>query len=118
MSKRGRPRIREKAVEDYFNARAKANNFMVVKVRWIARKYAPDRYLTGISKHPGARVDYNSAWVELKAPGLIPTPGQKREHNRLREMGDMVFVLDTFAAVNLFFARITAFQIDEPTKGI
>ena len=33
-------------------------------------------------------------FVELKAPGEIPAPGQLREHNRLRRLGFKVEIID------------------------
>jgi hypothetical protein len=118
MFARGRPKLREKEVVDYFKQRAAANDLMFLKVKWIGRKNAPDGYVTGISKHPGARVDYNNAWIEFKAPGRIASFAQKREHTRLRSKGDEVFVIDSFDSVNMFFARVMVFQIDEPSKGV
>jgi hypothetical protein len=43
-----------------------------------------------------------SIFVELKAPGKKPTPGQLREHARLRELGFRVEVLDSIEAVDNF----------------
>jgi hypothetical protein len=43
-----------------------------------------------------------SIFVELKAPGKKPTPGQLREHARLRELGFRVEVLDSTEAVDNF----------------
>ena len=33
-------------------------------------------------------------FIEFKAPGKKPTPGQLREHERLRNAGQLVFICD------------------------
>jgi hypothetical protein len=49
-------------------------------------------------------------WVELKAPGKRCSPAQVREHNKMRAMGQHVFVVDSVFGVNdLFtFAKVHA----------
>ena len=44
-------------------------------------------------------------FAELKAPGKKPRPGQAREHKRLRDMGCMVFVLDTKPKIDEYVAK-------------
>ena len=41
-------------------------------------------------------------FVETKAPGKRPRPGQEREHKRLRAMGCKVFVIDTKEKVDAY----------------
>ena len=42
-------------------------------------------------------------FVELKAPGQKPRPEQAREHQRLRDLGCKVLVLDTKEQVDRYF---------------
>jgi hypothetical protein len=42
-------------------------------------------------------------WVELKRPGEKATAGQKREHESMREFGQIVLVLDSKKAIDLEF---------------
>ena len=44
-------------------------------------------------------------WVELKAPGVAPESYQIREHNRMRRMGERVFVIDSIAGVRVFMGE-------------
>jgi hypothetical protein len=38
-------------------------------------------------------------WVELKATGEKPTAQQVREHNRMRRLGELVYVIDSIEDV-------------------
>ena len=40
-----------------------------------------------------------TVYVELKAPGEKPEPHQEREHQRLRERGHRVYVIDSLEGV-------------------
>lgn len=62
--------------------------------KWVspARVGVPDR----ICMFPCGKV----VFVELKAPGKVPTVRQEREHRRLRELNQTVEVLDTLTSVN------------------
>lgn len=57
----------------------------VRKVKWIGRRGAPDRAVL----YPDGEI----CWVELKTTAGTLTPWQKREHERLRTMGQMVHVI-------------------------
>jgi len=85
----------ESTVEAYFVNRIKDLGGETRKLQWIGRNHAPDRMVLGIGRAP--------ALVELKAPGKIPRPGQVREHERLRNGGFLVFVIDTHDKVDLYF---------------
>jgi len=43
-------------------------------------------------------------WIELKAPGKKPEPHQVREHNRMRKLGELVEVIDSYEAVDNLLA--------------
>jgi hypothetical protein len=45
-------------------------------------------------------------WVELKAPGKKARPAQIREHNRLRDRGHEVFVIDSMIEVSILLVII------------
>lgn len=59
----------------------------VRKVKWIGRQGAPDRVVL----YP----DGELTWVELKKSDGALRPGQEREHERLRKMGQTVLVIRT-----------------------
>jgi streptogramin lyase len=83
--------MRESAIEQYLVEQVKALGGEVRKVKWIGRNGAPDR----IAMLPGRTV-----WVELKAPGEKCRPHQIREHERMRRMGQVVEVVDSFERVD------------------
>lgn len=70
----------EANLEDWVVAQIKARNGGTRKVKWIARRGAPDR-LVWIPMWP-----YPELW-ELKAPGKPLQAHQKREHKKLQRMG-------------------------------
>lgn len=90
------PVIRERDVEKYAVRKAKAMGGEIRKVKWIARRGAPDRALFLHGTH----------WIEFKAPGEKPRPEQEREHKRMGEHGAYVYVLDTFERVDEFFGTL------------
>ena len=83
--------MRESTIEQYLVEQVKALGGEVRKVKWIGRNGAPDR----IAMLPGRTV-----WVELKAPGEKCRPHQIREHERMRRMGQVVEVVDSFERVD------------------
>jgi hypothetical protein len=91
--------MRESDVEQYLVERVKAAGGEIRKVKWIGRRGAPDR-LAMLPVGPDWR---RTVWVELKAPGEKPQPHQKREHDRMRRMGQTVVVLDSWESINQFF---------------
>lgn len=83
-------------IEEYLVARVKQEGGEIRKAKWVARAHCPDRY-----------VMLNGGWwVELKAPGEVPRPGQVREHARMRERGVGVHTLDTREKVDQFIEHI------------
>lgn len=100
----------EADIEKYLVARVKALGGEVRKVSWIGRKGAPDRLvmLPGVPSEvtPMSQWPARTIWVELKAPGglaAFPANGheraQAREHKRMRRMGQVVVVVDSFEGV-------------------
>jgi hypothetical protein len=85
---------RESDVEAYLVERVKALGGEIRKVTFIGHNGCPDRLVMlpgGVTK-----------WVEVKAPGLAATfpsnpheRAQAREHERLRAVGQQVFVVDS-----------------------
>lgn len=113
----------EATVEDHLVERVKEIGGEVRKVKWIGRRHAPDRVVMlpsrfspkwdGKSLGPGTICYAHdrtrpaaTIWVELKAPGKKPRPGQVREHQRMRDMGQDVRVLDTIEAVDKFISEV------------
>lgn len=84
----------EAKVEDYFVEQVEAHGGVQRKLKWIARRGGPDRFV----KFLGAPV----VLVELKRPGKTARPEQEREHARLRAAGVDVRVIDTKQAVDNF----------------
>jgi len=77
-----------------------------IKVRWVGRRGCPDRLLW-LPWMDGP------VWIEFKAPNGHLKLYQKREHRRLRKMGQAVFVwynkpqVDTFIRESKDAARKT-----------
>lgn len=104
--------MRESQIEDYLVARVKELGGEVRKVQWIGRRSAPDRLVMlpepaiGWSRF----VDQQRActiWVEVKNPETIKTfpadareRAQRREHERMRELGQRVVVIGTIEQVD------------------
>jgi hypothetical protein len=82
--------MRERDIENYLVKRVKALGGEVRKVNWVNRRGAPDRLVMLPDK---------AFWVEVKAPGVGAEPHQLREHTRMREMGQVVFLVDSYEIV-------------------
>lgn len=113
---------RESEVEQYLVDRVKALGGEVRKVKWLGRDGAPDRLVMlpelaagGMNSDQLAEYDDyahgRTIWVELKAEGLAAffphTPHerkQRREHERMRKMGQRVEVVDSFEGVDRMLA--------------
>jgi hypothetical protein len=91
--------MRESDIEDYLVYRARGIGGEVRKVKWIGRSGAPDRVLM----LPWASGLPSTIWVECKATGKLPTDAQAREHDRMRNVGQRVEVVDSFEAVDALF---------------
>ena len=90
----------ESSIENRLIRRVKELGGEVRKVQWVGRRGAPDRLvMLPLCGRVGPYSDLTSFWVELKAPGEKAKPHQAREHERMRKMGQQVFVIDSLEAV-------------------
>lgn len=85
----------EKDIEEYLCEQVKTLGGEVRKAEWIGRRHCPDRRIM----HP-----LLCCWVEVKAPGARVRPGQVREHDRMRHLGEKVFVVSTYDEVDALLA--------------
>lgn len=92
--------MRESDIEAHLVRRAKEEGGEVRKVRWTGRRGAPDRVLMLPARRMSARrvlpQPARTIWVELKATGVKPEEYQLREHERMRQVGQRVEVVDSF----------------------
>jgi hypothetical protein len=102
--------MKESDIEEYLVKRVRELGGECRKVSWQGRKGAPDR-LVMLPKEAYVDDQHSCIWVELKAPGLAAmfphTPHERqqhREHVRMREMGQRVVVIDSFAGVDQLLA--------------
>lgn len=86
--------MREKTIEQHLVDEVQRLGGIAYKFTSPARRNVPDR----IVALPGGIL----AFVELKRPGEKPTKGQAREHERLRDLGQRVYVIDTLDEVDQF----------------
>jgi hypothetical protein len=79
--------VREKAIETYLRDQVRKAGGAAMK--WVSpgNNGVPDRIVI----MPGGRV----VFVELKAPGRKPTALQLYQHDRLRDLGCAVLVIDS-----------------------
>lgn len=91
----------ERDIEEYLVNRVIANGGEIRKVKWIARRGAPDRRVL----LPGT----TPCWVELKAPGGKLEEHQEREHTRMERFGEEIYVIDTLAKVDAFMSMKAIF---------
>lgn len=66
----------------------------VRRVKWLGRAHAPDVLVMLPGRH---------VWVEEKRPGKEAEPGQLREHERMRNAGCTVLVIDSQEAIDRYF---------------
>lgn len=104
---------REVAIERYLVKRVEVLGGEIRKVRWIGRVGCPDRVIfwpettdtqdafgTFFPRRP--RTD----WVELKREGEKPRPSQVREHQRMRAVGQTIYVFDSVNAIEHYLKEI------------
>lgn len=91
--------MRESTIEQYLVDRVKALGGECRKVKWLGRHGAPDR-LVMLPQRIGRLEEGRTLWVELKAPGEKAKPHQVREHDRMRNMGQRVVVIDSIEGVD------------------
>lgn len=90
--------MRERDVEQYLVRRVKQAGGIAYKFTSPGRRSVPDR----IVLWPFGEAEF----VELKAPGQKPTPLQAREHEKLRELGHIVTVIDSVDGVKRWMGDI------------
>ena len=76
----------EKQIEEKVGTYAKEQGFLVYKFTSPQRQAVPDRLMIT----PRGKIFF----CEFKRMGQVPTPAQAREHERLREQGVTVYVID------------------------
>ena len=97
--------MKEREVEAYLVKSVRALGGECRKVEWIGRRGAPDRLvMLPLSGRSGRWSSSRTIWVELKAPGEKAKPHQKREHDRMRAMGQLVVVIDSLEGVSELLA--------------
>lgn len=87
--------MRESEIEKHLVKRVKERSGHAYKFNSAGRKGVPDR----ICALPGGCI----VFVELKKEGEEPRPDQAREHQRLRELGMKVLVIDSKQQVDFYF---------------
>lgn len=92
--------MKERDIEKHLVARVKEMGGEVRKVQWVGRRGAPDRAVM----LPDRGWFDGTIWVELKAPGVKPKAYQLREHQRMRQMGQRVVVIDSIEGVEELLA--------------
>jgi hypothetical protein len=103
--------VRERDIERRLVERVKALRGEIRKVKWVGRDGAPDRVVMLPSLLSTKTGWSTTLWVELKRPGGAATfPAnaherkQKREHVRMRKMGQRVEVVDSFERIEEILA--------------
>ena len=86
--------MRERQIEIALVYRVKGLGGTCEKFVSPGRRSVPDRLVT----LPGGRIIF----VELKAPGNKPTEAQRRDHDRRRELGCDVRVIDNMGDIDAF----------------
>lgn len=93
----------EAKVENYLVARCEAAGALVRKLAYVGRRGASDRMVVwGVQRGERSGFPPEVDFVELKAFGKKPDPHQEREHQRLRELGANVHVIDSKEAVDAY----------------
>ncbi len=87
--------MRERDVEAHLVKVAKERGYTAEKFVSPSRRSVPDRLVTG----PNRTIFF----VELKAPGKKVTAAQARDHEKRRNNGFSVYVLDSKAEVDRLF---------------
>lgn len=91
--------MRERDVEAYLVKQIKALGGMCEKFVSPGKTGVPDRLII----LPAGRIIF----CELKAPGKKPTELQLRDHQKRRDLGCEVLVIDSIEEVDAFTRRLT-----------
>ena len=84
----------EKQIEKALCERVKKLGGLCEKFTSPNKRSVPDRIVT----LPEGQIYF----VELKAPGKKPTEAQQRDHDKRRQLGCRVLIIDNMEAVNVF----------------
>lgn len=85
--------VRESDIERYLLKQLRAHHCQVRKLRFVGHRGAPDQAVMSNGR---------TIYIELKAPGKTVPAYQLREHQRLRNVGQIVLVIDSFELVDEF----------------
>lgn len=104
--------MRESEIEKYLDAQVKALGGETRKVQWVGRRSAPDRVvMLPFGPRFGRYSTVRTIWVEVKNPDTIKTfpadfreKAQAREHQRMRNLGQVVVVIGTKEQVDELLA--------------
>jgi len=96
----------ERDVEKHLVKRVKAAGGIAYKFTSPGRRSVPDRLVLMPPDLLSERPVQRAIFVELKAPGKAATPAQLREHERLRDLGFRVEVIDTKEGVDAFMRTL------------
>lgn len=91
--------MRESLIEKHFVKRVKEAGGETRKVKWIARRNAPDR----VAMFPPSSGFPPIVWPELKATKKEARAAQAREHERMRKMGQIVLIFNSIEAIDEWF---------------
>lgn len=86
--------LSEKTIEAYLRTKVQTAGGIAYKFVSPGNAGVPDRLVM----FPGGKI----AFVELKAPGRVPTTLQFKQQRRISDFGFNVFVIDTKAKVDEF----------------
>lgn len=90
--------MKESLIENYLIAQVKARGGFTRKVTYQGRTGAPDRWCF----FPDGKL----LITELKRPGETPRPDQVVEIEKLRSMGQKVYVIDSKEGVDLLMEMV------------
>lgn len=83
--------MKESVVEAYLARQVRRAKGEIRKVKFVGHDGAPDRMVMLPNDHLLAPI----VWVELKSPTGRLRPAQIREHDRMRRLGQLVYVIRT-----------------------
>lgn len=89
--------MRESDIRKALKKRVEEYGGEVRAVSWLGRKHAPDVLCLFRGWH---------AFIETKAPGGKPRPGQDREHARMRNAGCLTEVITTLEELDAWLCPL------------
>jgi hypothetical protein len=90
--------IREYDVEEYLIKQCAKHGAVAEKFNSPQKSHVPDRLVMWPDRPRGLAAEIT--FVECKAPGKKPTVMQARDHDRRRELGFRVDVIDSYEGVD------------------